>query len=133
MIVGGHVTRDPHTGESINLSKRIHPGNLLGVVYFSDGYDTPNPPKEISLSEMADGETAGILLGTHFVSLLSEAAGAPVPCRANSLAASLLRNSICGDEGCRLSFQLREEAEGIAEEGLQFFNGVIDLYRRSIK
>lgn len=128
--------RDPHTRENINLSKRIHPGNLLGVVYFSDGYDTPNPPKEITLSEMADGESAGILVGTpgtHFVSLLPEAAGAPVPCRANSLAASLLRNSICGDEECRLSFQLREEAEGIAEEGLQFFNGVIDLYRSSIK
>ena len=85
---------------------------------------------------MADGETAGILVGTpgtHFVSLLPEAAGAPVPCRANSLAASLLRNSICDDEESRLSFQLREEAEGIAEEGLQFFNGVIDLYRSSIK
>ena len=130
------LARDPHTREMFDLSERIHPGNLLGVVYFPEGYDTPYPPKEITLSEMADGESAGILVGTagtHFVSLLPEAAGAPVPCRANSLAASLLRNSICGDEECRLSFQLREEAESIAEEGLQFFNGVIDLYRSSIK
>jgi len=128
--------RDPHTRETFDLSERIHPGNLLGVVYFPEGYASPYPPKEITLSEMADGETAGILVGTpgtHFVSLLPEAAGAPVPCRANSLAASLLRNSICDDEESRLSFQLREEAEGIAEEGLQFFNGVIDLYRSSIK
>ena len=128
--------RDPQTLATINLSERIHPGNLLGVIYFPEGYDTPNPPKEITLSEMADGESAEILVGTagtHFVSLLPEAAGAPVPCRANSLAASLLRNSICGDEECRLSVQLREEAEGIAEEGLQFFNGIIDLYRSSIK
>jgi len=128
--------RDPHTREIFDLSERIHPGNLLGVVYFPEGYETPYPPNEITLSEMADGETAGILVGTpgmQFVSLLPEAAGAPVPCRANSLAASLLRNSICGDEECRLSFQLREEAEGIAEEGLQFFNGIIDLYRSSIK
>lgn len=128
--------RDPHTREHYDLSKRIRPGKLLGVVYFPEGYDTPNPPKEITLSEMADGESASILVGTagtQFVSLLPEAAGAPVPCRANSLAASLLRNSICCDEESWLSFQLRDEAEGIAEEGLQFFNGVIDLYRSSIK
>jgi hypothetical protein len=42
-------------------------------------------------------------------------------------------NSICGEEECLPSFQLREKAEGIADEGLQFFNGAIDLYRRSIK
>jgi hypothetical protein len=128
--------QDPHTRERFNLSKRIRAGKLLGVVSFPEGYDTPYPPKEITLSEMADGEAAGLLVGTcdtHFVSVLSEAAGAPVPCRANSLAASLLRNSISGDEEERLSYRLRENAEGIAEEGLQFFNGVIDLYRRSLK
>ncbi|MBC2663763.1 hypothetical protein H7F50_18765 [Novosphingobium flavum] len=128
--------RDYYTGEISNLSNRIRPGKLLGLVSFPDGYDTPNPPKEITLSEMADGEAAGILVGTtemHFVSVLHEVAGAPVPCRANSLAASLLRNSICEDEECRLSYRLRENAHKISEEGLEFFNGVIDLYRRSIK
>lgn len=128
--------RDNYNREISNLSNRIRPGNLLGVVSFPDGYDTPNPPNEITLSEMVDGEAAGILVGTtemHFVSVLPEVAGAPVPCRANSLAASLLRNSICEDEECRLSYKLRENAQGIAAEGLQFFNGVIDLYRRSIK
>lgn len=126
---------NPRTTERFNLSKRICAGNLLGVVYFPDGYDTPAPPKQITLSELADGEAAELLVGTdtHFVSVLSEAAGAPVPCRANSLAASLLRNSISGDEEERLSYRLRKNAEGIAEEGLQFFNGVIDLYRRSLK
>ncbi len=129
-------SQDPLTRDTFSLSKRIRPGKLLGVVSFPEGYDTPYPPKEITLSEMADGESAGILVGTsqtHFVSDLTEAVGAPVPCRANSLAASLLRNSISGDEEERLSYRLRENAEEIAEEGLEYFNGVIDLYRNSIK
>lgn len=128
--------QDPHTRERFNLSKRICAGNLLGVVSFPEGYDTPNPPQEITLSEMATGESAGLLVGTretHFISALSEAVGAPVPCRANSLAASLLRNSISGEEQERLSYRLRENAQVIADEGLQFFNGVIALYRDSIK
>ena len=128
--------QDPHTEKRFNLSKRIRAGNLLGLVSFPEGYDTPNPPMDIILSEMADGEAAWLLVGTresHFVSDLYEIAGAPVPCRANSIAASLLRNSIFDEEECRLCFRLHEEAKAIADEGLQFFNGVIDFYRRSIK
>lgn len=129
-------SRDPHTGNIFSLSKRIRAGNLLGVVSFPGGDNTPDPPEEIALSKMAEGESAGILLGTsqvQFVSVLTEAVGAPVPCHANCLAASLLRNSISGDEEERLSNLMRENAKGIAEQGLEFFNGVIDLYRNSIK
>ncbi len=127
--------RDPRTLESFSLSRRIHSGHFLGVVYFPEGPNTPQAPGDITLSESADGEAAGLLFGanTHFVSVLPEAAGVPVPCRANSLAASLLRNGIFGEEEKILSHILREQAERISEEGLQFFNGIVDLYKKSLK
>lgn len=127
---------DASSGERFILSDRVRPGELLGVVSFPDGFDSPDPPGEILLSEIVDGEAAEILIGndkTHFVSVVPEAAGAPVPCRADSLAASLLRNSILESEEDRLSSLLADEAEGLTERGLQFYNAVIDLYRRSIK
>lgn len=124
------------TKESISLSDRILAGRLLGFVFFQGGYKSISPPHSIDLTEIVDGEAAGILLGSresYFVSELKEAVGAPVPCRANSLASSLLRNSILEFQECRLSDRLSKEAEYLAEEGLKFFNGVVDLYRRSIK
>ena len=88
------------------------------------------------LAEFSQGDAAEILLGSdryRFVSLLTEEVGAPVPCRANSIAASIFRNAAIEDADARISSLFEDRARELTRSGLEYHEAVLEFYRNAIR
>ncbi len=119
---------------AINLATRLQPNQTVGLLDIPGKRDLDGT--KIMLAEFAQGDAAEILLGSNryrFFPLLTEEGGAPVPCRANSVAASIFRNAAIEDADAQISSLLEDRARELTRSGLEYHEAVLDFYRNAIR
>ena len=128
-----HV-KSPDEPALIDLDTRLQPDRTVGLLDIPGRHELDGT--KIMLAEFAQGDAAEILVGSNqyrFVSLLTEEVGAPVPCRANSIAASIFRNAAIEDADARISSLLEDRARELTRSGLEYHEAVLEFYRNAIR